>query len=216
MGNKSIPEDLRYLSFLKHDKAPALFNKLYDTLRSGIHIQKQSHPDLFDFIESENNEDNIAEFIRLFNETQMLSRKGQQNEKYYFIDFIEGANGNTEKDYIENDFLLVGFLIYKVYILDGIYDEWSISSFQKTLLQDYEGYKPNIIKNLAKNKRTASNEQDDETIKERIRGAFRFFNKICWLKLDSDNDGFTFYPAFQRLIDSYSSKINDINNWNKE
>lgn len=212
MGNQDFSEDFRYLEFLKNKKAPALFNDLYDTLRKGTHIQKQSHEELFDFIEIEGNEESISDFIRLFNETQMLNRRGQQHEKYYFIDFIEGSKGNTDRKYIENDELLVGFLIYKVFILDFNYD-LSISFFQNAILQNYENYKQGIIKNLGKTAKTTSSTSGDEIIIDTIRKAFNCFDRICWLRLDPDKDGFTFYPAFQRIIDVYSHKINTIDTW---
>ena len=212
MGNKDFSEDFRYLEFLKNKKAPALFNDLYDTLRKGIHIQKQSHQELFDFIEIEGNEESISDFIRLFNETQMLAKRGQQNEKYYFIDFIEGSKGNTKIEYIENDYLLVGFLIYKVFILDINYD-LSISFFQNALLQNYVNYTQGIIKYLGKTTKITSSTSGDDVIKATIVRAFNLFDKICWLKLDPDKDGFTFYPAFQRIIDVYSHKINTIDTW---
>jgi hypothetical protein len=215
MGNTDFSEEFRYLDFLKHNHAPALFNDLYDTLRNGVHIQKQSHPKFFNFIESGNNQESLKEFIKLFNKTQMLTARGQQNEKYYFIDFLEDSKGNTKLRPIDDDYTLVGFLIYKFYFMESVNFDFSISNFQDTIM-NHEFYKKGVIKNFGKTSRDENGTTTDKVIKDTIRKAFNFFDKIGWIKIDSDGDGFIFYPAFQRIIDFYAKDIDTIDTWLNE
>ena len=200
------------LKFLMKDESTTLFNKMYDSLRGGIHIQKQSHPTLFEFIQS--NEESIDAFFIRFNATQLCWR-GQQREKYYFLNFLEDTTGKTEPKYMKNDILLVGFLLYKVVYIDSNYELNSVRDFQNIIIRDFEHYKVGIIKVLAKvSTREVSNRADNETIKDTIGRAFNLFHKISWLRLDDDY--FEFYPAFKRIIDIYQHKIETIDTWLKE
>jgi hypothetical protein len=206
IGLENIPEEI---IFLIKPQATELFNDIYDKLRGGVHIQKQSHDKLFTFIE--NNEKSIKAFFLRFNETELCSR-GQQNEKYYFCDFLESTRGKTSHEYMKNEILIVGFLLFKLINLDGYPELESIAEFKKAILNDYEHYKKGIIKSLAKATREENNFSDDGAIKSTIDTAFKEFNKICWIKL-YDKDRFSIYPSFNRIIDKYSDKINTIDIW---
>lgn len=199
MGNQDLPKALEFL--IKPESAH-MFNKMYDTLRRGIHIHRKNHLDIFNYIEK--NENSISEFLKHFNDTKLIWQS-QQSDKYYFIDYTESSRSKSFIKVMDNSTLTVGFLLYKIYNQD-IYEVETVSDFQRIILENYPEYRKGIMKNLARTERDTGS--DEENVLSKIKSAFNEFKQIGWIEYNGDY--FKPYPAFERIIFTYRDQITNI------
>lgn len=205
MGNQNLQKGLE---FLTKPESAHMFNKMYDTLRKGVHIHRKNLPDIFFYIQKY--EDSISAFLEHFNETKLI-KQSQQSEIYYFIDYMESSRSKSSIRFIDNSNLTVGFLLYRVYYQD-VYEVETISDFQRVILENYPEYRKGIMKNLAltESRDTAS---DEENVYNKIKSAFNEFKQIGWIEYNGNE--FKLYPAFERIIYNYREQITNIDTWLK-
>jgi chromosome condensin MukBEF MukE localization factor len=193
MGNQDLQKELE---FLTKAESAHMFNKMYDTLRKGVHIHRKNLPDLFHYIQKY--EDSISAFLKHFNETNLI-QQSQQSEKYYFIDYMESSRSKSSIKFMDNSTLTVGFLLYRIYYQD-VYEVETISDFQRVILESYPEYRKGIMKNLALTE-SRDTGGDEEIVLSKIKSAFNEFKQIGWIELNGDF--FKPYPAFERIIYNY-------------
>jgi chromosome condensin MukBEF MukE localization factor len=212
MGNDNRSTQELALDFFRDPEAKHVFAKLDYALRDGMHLQRYSGQDeMFAFLEKHT--DSLEEFYQCYYDVQLASG-GESTEKYYFLDFPPQSRGNIlleHRYFLPNEYVIVGFLIYKIVFLDGYLELNSISTLQKIVRQDYEDLKPGIYRVLAKARREKSTQMDDEKVDKLIVDALEEFHKIGWVKLDGT--AFDTLPAFHRLTKLYGDYINNLDNW---
>ncbi|MEJ5960752.1 condensin complex protein MksE [Pedobacter immunditicola] len=203
------------LKFLMHEDAPRLFSKVDYALKNGIHIQDyRTQTEIFGFI-NEN-----FQSMRLYYEEYfdiVLDHGGETVEKYFFIDFIAKSRGGIPEDnrhFLPNEYVIIGFLLFKVIFIDGYIELNTVSRFQRMLRLDYEELKPGIYRTLAKARRDKNTHMDDERVDKIIAGAMDEFRKIGWIVFEGEL--FDVMPSFQRLPKIYGDYINNIESWLNE
>ncbi len=207
---------MKSLDFFKHTDAPELFAKLDYALKDGVHIQKTpSQAVFFEFIVE--NEDSLNDYYQQFYGV-FLEHGGESINKYYYLDFGAKSRGNVPEQhryFLPNEFVIAGFLIYKIIYIDNYVDLSSVVKLQKIIRQEYTDLKPGLYRTLAKAKRvTHPTKLNDKTLDKIIHDALKEFSKIGWVLLE--NDFFDMLPAFQRILKIYGDYINDLENWLKE
>lgn len=211
MANERLAALIRY-EFLVHHEATSLFGKLDYQLKDGVHLQNRPHQHtLYEFVED--NLDSLASYYEDFFGVR-LSSGGEGPDRYYYLDFIEGSRGRINSDhrhFLANEYVVVGFLLYKVHFIDLQIDIDSVTRLQKTIREDYEELKPLVYEKIAHVTRKRPGEIDDEKLNNTISAALKEFAKIGWIELQDDY--FDILPAFQRLTKVYGNPINEIESW---
>ncbi len=197
--------------FLTARDAPDLFGSLDFMLKDGVHFsQVRGQRDYFRFIE-ENKNSLVTYYQRYFGVS--LVEGGEERERYYYLDFYGQNRGAIDFDhrlFLKNEYIIIGFLLYKVMFIDKNIELSSVGKFQDMLKRDYEELKPDLYRLLAKTKRENALQFNDQKLDDVVMDALREFDKIGWVKLVEDE--FDVYPAFQRLNRIFSDYINDIDN----
>lgn len=203
------------LKFLMHEDAPRLFSKVDYALKNGIHIQDyRTQTEMFGFI-NEN-----FQSMRLYYQEYfgiVLDHGGETVEKYFFIDFMAQSRGGIPEDnrhFLPNEYVIIGFLLFKVIYIDGYIELNTVSRFQRMVRLDYEELKPGIYRTLAKARRDKNTHMDDERVDKIIADAIDEFRKIGWIVFEGEL--FDVMPSFQRLPKIYGDYINNIESWLKE
>lgn len=203
------------LKFLMHEDAPRLFSKVDYALKNGIHIQDyRAQTEMFGFI-NEN-----FQSMRLYYQQYfgiVLDHGGETVEKYFFIDFMAQSRGGIPEDnrhFLPNEYVIIGFLLFKVIYIDGYIELNTVSRFQRMVRLDYEELKPGIYRTLAKARRDKNTHMDDERVDKIIADAIDEFRKIGWIVFEGEL--FDVMPSFQRLPKIYGDYINNIESWLKE
>jgi len=196
-------------SFLHSNDAQELFGRLDFQLKDGIHFsQIEDQHEYYRFIE-ENETSMKAYYQRYFN--VLLEAGGEGKDKYYYLEF-NGPNripfDNDHRLFLKNEYVIIGFLLYKVVFIDRNIELSSVRKFQDTLRKDYEELKPDLYRLLAKVKRENALQFNDQKFDDLVLDALKEFSKIGWLSLDGDE--FDISPAFHRLTKVYSEYINNI------
>jgi hypothetical protein len=210
MGNEdSLPVTAG--EFLLAGDAPALFGRLDFMLKDGIHFsQVEGQYEYFRFIDD--NEASLRIYYqRFFNIA--LEAGGEGEDKYYYLDFNGQTRGAFDVDhrlFLKNEYVIIGFLLYKVVFIDKSIELSSVRKLQDTLKRDYEEMKPDLYRLLAKTRRENALQFDDEKLDDVVMDALKEFGKIGWVSLDGDD--FDIFPAFHRLSKLFSDYINDIDN----
>lgn len=195
--------------FLEDPEAPELFGKLDYLLKDGVHIQNR--PDqaiFFQFIQR--NERKLDAYYQSFFGVK-LDFSGESSEKYYYLDFFAQSRGSisvNHRDFMKNEFVVVGFLLYKLIFIDKNLELNSVNQFKKMLRLEYEELKPGIYRVLAKIQKKKPNQMDDDKVSTIIDNALAEFNKIGWITLQEDY--FDTLPAFQRIHKVYGDYINNV------
>lgn len=203
------------LKFLIHEDAPRLFSKVDYALKNGIHIQDyKTQTEIFGFI-NEN-----FQSMRLYYQEYfgiVLDQGGETIEKYFFIDFMAQSRGGIPDDnrhFLPNEYVIIGFLLFKVIYIDGYIELNTVSRFQRMVRLDYEELKPSVYRILAKARRDKNTQMDDERVDKIIADAMDEFRKIGWIVFEGEV--FDVMPSFQRLPKIYGDYINNIESWLKE
>lgn len=198
-----------------HEDAPRMFCKVDYALKNGMHIQDhKNHTELFGFINEH------FQSMKIYYEEYfgiVLDHGGETIEKYFFIDFMAQSRGGIPEDnryFLPNEFVIVGFLLYKIIFIDGYIELNKTKAFQRMVHLDYEELKPGIYRTLAKAKRDKNTLMDDERVDKIIADAMDEFRKIGWIVFEGDV--FDVMPSFQRLPKIYSDYINNMELWLKE
>ncbi|GGB19939.1 condensin complex protein MksE [Puia dinghuensis] len=208
-----------YADFLQSPEAVSLFGELDFKLKDGFHFSKvEGQYDFFRFIEK--HEESLLLYYQRYFEVP-LQQGGEGDEKYYHLEFTGLTRGAIDVDhryFLKNEYIIIGLLLYKVIFIDKNIELSSIRKFQEAIKRDYEELRPDLYRLLAKAKKETPSQFSDERLDELILYAFKEFEKIGWVKLDSDD--FQLFPAFQRLNKVFGEYINTIDdiikNWSKE
>jgi hypothetical protein len=197
--------------FLMAGDAPDVFGSLDFMLKDGVHFsQVEGQRDYFRFIEE--NKNSLSAYYQTYFGVS-LEEGGEDRDKYYYLDFNGQTRGTFDFEhrlFLKNEYILIGFLLYKVMFIDKNIELSSVRKFQDMLKRDYEELKPDLYRLLAKTKRENALQFNDQKLDDVVMDALREFNKIGWINLAEDE--FDVYPAFQRLNRIFSDYINDIDN----
>lgn len=212
MGNYYSQESIEAVSFFSDPEARTFFAKIDYALKNGVHIQRwPQQEELFRFLEK--NYISMKYYYQDYFGVS-LETAGETTRKYFYLEFLPGNRGNIpaeNRHFIANEYVIVGFLLYKIVFIDGYLELNSLNALQKAIRQDYEDIKPGIYRALAKAKKPNTTELDDNKVSEIVEKALREFSRIGWIELIDQN--FEILPAFQRLPKIYGDYINDSENW---
>ena len=213
MGNENHQEIMAW-SFMQDPDAKTVYREVDNQLRNGRHIQNwKKQQACFQFI------DRNFESLRFYYGDYFsltLVKEGETIEEYYFLEFpAENRKGVLleNRHFLPNEYLIIGFMLFKIIFIDGYVELESIATLQKMIRQDYEELKPGLYKVLAKAKKINVTQMDEQKVDEIIVKALRAFEDLGWIELDSQ----TFYPlaSFQRLPKLYGDYINNLDKWLK-
>ena len=214
MGNHHQQEKIDSTSFLSDPEAKSLFAKVDYALKNGRHIQRlQEHEDQFRFIQKNypSLQQYYLDFFGVFLETS-----GESINKYYYLEFLPDSRGGIpaeNRHFLPNEYVIVGFMLYKIMFIDGYVELNSLVALQKMIRQDYEDIKPGIYRALAKAKKVNTTEMDDQKVDDVVEKALREFSRIGWIEWDGHV--FDILPSFQRLPKIYGDYINNPDHWLK-
>lgn len=215
MGNYHPQENINATSFLSAAEAKELFAMIDYALKNGVHIQRwQQQEAMFRFLER--HFQSMKLYYRDFFGIP-LEEAGETVNKYYYVDFLPGSRGNIpveNRHFLANEYVIVGFMLYKIVFIDGYIELDSLPALQRMIRQDYEDIKPGIYRALAKARKVNTTEMDDQKVNDVVEKALREFSKIGWIALEGQN--FDILPSFQRLSKIYGDYINHPENWLKD
>lgn len=198
-------------SFLKTPDAKRYFAEIDYYLKNGMHIQKDfPKPEgLYRFLDRYSIQ--IKKYYwDLFQ--IVLTYGGEEWNRYYFIDFIEGNRGNIlsdNREYVPVQHLIIGLLLINIYKIDAHLEMNSISGFKQILREDYEEYKNDLYRLLADSESNKDSDYSDKKIDGAIDSAFKFFSKVGWISLYQSNE-FKVMPSIERLRKMYETQIVNI------
>jgi hypothetical protein len=215
MGNDDSKAISVVADFLLHPDAVRLFAKVDYALKNGIHIQNYKHQtDLFRFINE--NQASLQQYYKdYFN--IVLDFGGESVDKYFYINFMAQSRGNIPEDnrhFMPNEYVIIGFLLYKIIFIDGYIELNTVGRLQKMIRLDYEELKPGIYRTLAKAKRDKNTKMDGEKVDKIIEDAMQEFSKVGWIMFEGET--FDTMPSFHRLPNIYSDYIHNLDEWFKE
>jgi len=221
MADDNSEKELKY-GFLYEKKAKDIFGKLDYALRSGIHIQRE-YPldaDLFRFL---NNNENFASLKNYYKDffNLNLRKNGNEFNQYYYLDLNEDGKSNVpseNRDYLRNEFIIVGMLFLKMYKLDGNIELDSISDFLNLLYEEYEEEKNALRKLINDNSSDKGSDLNNFRLEDSVKKSFIKFGELGWLMWDAENEKnkFKIMPSFERLRTAYQPQIETIDNLIKE
>lgn len=201
-------KDIR-VQFLDHPDTEELFAPLDYMLKDGVHFQREGRQARFYNYIYSNIESLKAYYQSLFNVE--LTFGGTETRGYYFLDFIGNTRGKIDtghRYHMKSEYVIIGFVIYKIFFIDNQIDVVSVKDLQKKIRTDYEDLKPGIYRLIAKSRNTNPGNLNDDAIDSTVESALREFNKIGWVTLNDDE--FDLLPAFDRLIAIHQDHINNI------
>ncbi|WP_047418767.1 hypothetical protein [Cellulophaga sp. Hel_I_12] len=201
-------EDIR-VRFLNHPDTQDLFASLDYMLKDGVHFQREgSQAKYYNYIYS--NEDSLRAYYQYLFSVE-LTFGGTEASGYYFLDFIGSTRGKIDasnRHHMKSEYVIIGFIIYKIFFIDNQIDVVSVKDLQKKIRIDYEGLKPGIYRLIAKSRNTNPGNLNDDAIDATVESALREFKKIGWVTLNDDD--FDLLPAFDRLIAIHEDLINNL------
>ncbi len=197
--------------FLGAPWAKDIFGKVDFTLKSGTHLQLV-HPeqeDQFRFVSKywESLDQYYTDFFGV-----TLERGGESTDTYFYLDFEEKKRGEIPIDqryFISEEHLIIGVFACKVYSIDFNSVESSISTFKKLMRDEYDQYKEDFYRLLARTKTNVYTGDDDLELEKSILSAFREFKKLGWVYFKNDEQ-FVIMPSLERLRKLYANEINNI------
>ncbi|KEO73670.1 condensin complex protein MksE [Anditalea andensis] len=214
MGNYHPQENINATSFLAAPEAKEHFARIDYALKNGVHIQRwQQQEAMFRFLERH------FQSMKLYYHDFFgipLEEAGETINKYFYLDFLPGSRGNIpveNRHFLANEYVIVGFMLYKIVFIDGYIELDSLPALQRMIRQDYEDIKPSIYRALAKARKVNTTEMDDQKVNDVVEKALREFSKIGWITLEGQN--FDILPSFQRLAKIYGDYINHPETWLK-
>lgn len=119
---------------------------------------------------------------------------------------------SDSRDYLKNEFIIVGMLFLKMYKLDGNIELDSISEFISLLYEEYEEEKNALRKLINDNSSDKGFDLNDERFEDVIKKSFIKFGELGWLLWDdiSEKNKFKTMPSFERLRAVYQPQIETI------
>jgi len=221
MADDNSEKVVKY-GFLYKKKALSVFSKLDYTLRSGIHIQREYPLDanLFRFLNENENFESLKNYYKDFFNLN-LRKDGNEFNHYYYLDLNEDGKSNVpsdSRDYLKNEFIIVGMLFLKMYKLDGNIELDSISEFTSLLYEEYEEEKNALRKLINDNSSDKGSDLNDERFEDLIKKSFVKFGELGWLLWEdnSEKNKFKIMPSFERLRAAYQPQIETIDSLIKE
>ncbi|HTO16519.1 MAG TPA: chromosome partition protein MukE [Edaphocola sp.] len=221
MADDNSEKVVKY-GFLYEKKALSVFSKLDYTLRSGIHIQREYPLDanLFRFLNENENFESLKNYYKDFFNLN-LRKDGNEFNQYYYLDLNEDGKSNVpsdSRDYLKNEFIIVGMLFLKMYKLDGNIELDSISEFTSLLYEEYEEEKNALRKLINDNSSDKGSDLNDQRFEDVVKKSFIKFGELGWLMWDDENEKnkFKIMPSFERLRAAYQPQIETIDNLIKE
>jgi len=221
MADDNSEKVVKY-GFLYKKKAEGIFAKLDYTLRSGIHIQREypSDANLFRFLNEKENFESLKNYYKDFFNLN-LRKDGNEFNQYYYLDLNEDGKSNVpsdSRDYLKNEFIIVGMLFLKMYKLDGNIELDSISEFTSLLYEEYEEEKKALRKLINDNSSDKGSDLNDQRFEDVVKKSFIKFGELGWLMWDDENEKnkFKIMPSFERLRIAYHPQIETIDDLIKE
>ena len=199
-------------NFMSDPEAEELFAKLDYLLREGVHIQENRKQEAYFRFIVKNTESLEAYYRQFFN--LHLTRAGDAEGQYYFLEFNNQARGPIDadhRDFLRPEHVIVGFLLFRLAISEGRVELDTIEKFQRILRAECEDIRPHLNRIFTKLRTTGSNQTTDERIDAAVEEAVRAFEKLGWL-LTSDDGTFEIQSSFFRLQNLYHDYINDVDN----
>ncbi|SFZ80260.1 condensin complex protein MksE [Tenacibaculum maritimum] len=205
MENNDISE-IEYLDFLKEEDAIQYFGKLDYLLKDGTHFQCYGDQiPYYRFLKK--NKKSIKAFYQRFYGI-ILKEENKESDSYFFLDFNDSSRGNIPqsfRDILKNDYIIIGLIMYKILHSEKNLELTSIIKLKQTIRNDYQSFKPGLIKLIAQSTADKDNFNDDETIDNAIERALKQFRKLAWL--DYKGDTFELRASFHRIITLYEDII---------
>lgn len=202
-------------TFLMDPDAEIYFAKIDYAFKNGKHIQQwKEQASWFRFID--NNEESLKKYYRSYFGVN-LEYGGESIDKYYYLDFLPDSRGNVPPDnrhFLQNEFVIIGFMLYKSIYIDQYIELSSVKAFQRLLRQDYEEFKEGLFRVLAKAKGLNATQMSHDKIDNIVTAAMKAFDKLGWIEVLEDT--FEILPSFQRLPTLYADYINNIDEWLKK
>ena len=213
MENDYLQENVGY-TFLTTPEAESIFADVDFALRSGKHIQKCRLQNMqFDFVR------NYYDQLKLYYNKLFdfcLSREGENDLEYYFIDFFKDGNGHyhrgnippENREYLAESHLIIAFLMIRMYILEPRAESRiPIQDFKAQVLLEYEEYKPHLLRLFAKSEDTEETDYELKSIEDEMDKALKKFNDLCWILIDKSTETFEIMPSFNRLLNMFENYI---------
>ncbi|WP_320973846.1 condensin complex protein MksE [Dysgonomonas capnocytophagoides] len=213
MENDYLQESVGY-PFLTTQEAKSIFADVDYALKSGKHLQKcPSQSRLFAFVEKYYDQlkpyyDNLFDIH--------LNREGEEDFKYFFIDFFKDGNGYYQRgnipvenrEYLAESHLIIAFLLIRMYLLEPRAESriW-IQEFKIQVLLEYEEYKPHLLRLFAKSDDTEETDYELKSIEDEMDKALKKFNELCWIILDKSTETFEIMPSLNRLLNMFDNYI---------
>ncbi|GEM_PF-242534 len=209
MGNEDQFQELDALSFYHDPEAQELIGKLDLHLKDGMHFQERDHQYLqFQFIKR--NYNSLAQYYRKYHKL-ILSYGGEGLDRYYYLEFNGSDRGSIDGDhryFLRAEFVIIGFMIYKIIFIDGNVELSSVSRLQSIILSDYEELMEDIYRLLAKIRKANPTTYNNEKVRDVVLDTLKEFKKLGWVIMEEDF--FDIMPSFSRLQKVYGDHINNL------
>lgn len=197
-------------SFLEEKDSQEIFGLLDYYLKEGIHIQSTpSQCEFFYYIKKY--KPFLIHYYKTIHKVNLESG-GEGSQEYFYIDYNKEdgkpqiPSGNREP--LSAEHIIIGFVIYKIIYIDRNVELESINKLKKLIDQEYEEYKPALIRLIAKKEVKKSIKKDSQIIEKAVEKAIEKFEKLGWFyRL---NDKIEPLPSFHRLLKIYGESIGDI------
>lgn len=215
MGNYHQQDSVNARSFLKDPDAVTFFARIDYTLKNGGHIQYTAQQEQMWRFLNKHFESVKLYYYDFFSVS--LEYGGEASDKYYYLEFLPGTRGGIPLDnryFLPNEYVIIGFLVYKIIFIDGHIELDSVAALQRMIRQDNEELKPGIYRALAKAKGVNTTHMDDDKVDGIVERALREFSHIGWMEFDGQR--FNPLPSFHRLPGIYADYINNPNLWLKD
>lgn len=209
MGNEDQLPELGALAFYLDPDAEELIGKLDLHLKDGMHFQEREHQYAqYYFIKK--NYSSLEQYYRKYHKL-VLSYGGEGSDRYYYLEFNGSDRGSIDGDhryFLRPEFVIIGFLIYKIIFIDRNLELTSVSRLQSMILTDYEELMEDIYRLLAKLRKANTTTFGNEKVRDIVLDALKEFKKLGWVIMNEDF--FDIMPSFSRLQKVYSDYINNL------
>jgi len=208
MGDENKLSGVETFAFFEDPDAIDLFAKIDFQLKDGLHFQDREHQHQF-FLFIKKHEQSLNLFYQKYYGVN-LNYGGEGSDRYYFLDFNPSDRGEIDGDhryFLKPEYVIIGFMIYKIIYIDRNFDLTSIKKLQSTILTDYEELRDDIYRLLAKLRRSNATSLATTKVGDIVLDALKEFKKLGWVIMDEDF--FDVMPSFTRLNKVYSDYINN-------
>lgn len=211
MGYMDETEKRDKYDFLESEQGEKLFARLDFSLKNGVHIQDNSEQqELFLYVRRF--QSTLVSYYRRIWGFELEEGQDNNGRKYYFPNFNPELRNKipwTHKHALAKEYIIVAFLLYKVYYNDAHIELNSISKFQYIIRVEYPDLKPHLIYLLAKAKSVKSTQYNEDIIDNCLESALIEFDKLKWIILQKDGR-FEIQPSFHRFTREFAPYINQV------